>query len=137
MLRAAGLIPLVAGYGRLVGCSCADTRCRCLPLAPGRDDEGGFRQSERRHIAVHGFVLACPDLISLVPDADITRLPDYPVELAPRLQMGQVLGPCEAIQCFEVLSIHHQDGCPPEPLVVTEAAQFGMIVQGLEHLRHR
>ena len=31
-------VTLVAGYGRLVGCSCAYTRCRCLPLTPGRDD---------------------------------------------------------------------------------------------------
>ena len=67
-----------------------DTGCRRVLEAPDRRMAGRSCESERRHVAVHSFVLPRSHLESLVPDPDVARVTNHFVELSPRLQVRQV-----------------------------------------------
>lgn len=82
----------------------------------------GRREAEDWHVAVDGLVFPGPDTERLMPDPDLTRIPDGPVELPPRLQVRQVLIPGEPVQGIEVAPVLDQYGRPPEPLLEAQAA---------------
>ena len=67
-----------------------DTGCRRVLEAPDWRMAGRSCESERRHVAVHSFVLPRSHFESLVPDPDIARVTNHFVELSPRLQVRQV-----------------------------------------------
>src|ERR1700733_4469438 len=123
-------------YGRVVGGAGADAGRRGVALAGGGHVGAGGREAEDRHVAVDGLVLPGPDPERLVPDPDLAGVPDGAVELAPRLQVGQVLIPGEAVQGVEVAPVLDQDRRAAEPLLEAQAAQLGMPAQYLQHLGH-
>src|SRR4051795_5370194 len=107
--------------------ACPDPGCRALGLGRHGNVGGGRCEAEDGHVAVDGFVLTCPDTEGLVPDANVARIADGPVEAAPRLEVRQITIPCESVERVEVTPVLDEGSRPTEPLVIPEAPQLGML----------
>src|SRR5437879_5151472 len=80
----------------------ADARRGGVRLRPGRHVTSGCGQPEDGHVAVDGLVLAGVDAVRLVPDADVARVANGPIEATPGLEVGQIRVAGEAVERLEV-----------------------------------
>src|SRR2546426_343609 len=99
-------------------------------LADAAEAEGG-------HVDVDALVVARADAVRLVPDADVAARADAFVERAPRWQVRRVAALGVIEELIHRTPILQHDRRAADPLLRAEKAELGLLLQLLDHLRHR